>query len=117
MAPLLAAHSGTGAGFRAIADRLVELVALRGVAPERQAAALTALSHYVVGAAIAHAGWNAAERRGASVEAWASTYTAAHPTSASAEWVDAAGHPHPSSLFADGLALVLAGVDAGSFSA
>lgn len=113
VAPLLAAHAGTGPGFRAIADRLVELIGLRGVAPDQQAAALTALSHYVVGAAIAHAGWNSAERAGASVEEWVTTYSTAHPTSASAAWMDAAGRPHPTRLFSDGLALVLAGVDAG----
>ncbi|WP_432942891.1 TetR/AcrR family transcriptional regulator [Kribbella sp. CA-253562] len=110
---LLASHAGLGPNYQAYAERMVGILASAGFKGVHLDAAVSAVFHYVVGAAVTDAAWIATVRRsGLAESAWAEAAgdqlgVGAGALTSYLSREDAAG---PEARFAAGLRVILVGL-------
>jgi AcrR family transcriptional regulator len=107
--PLLVGRLPVGPHALAIRERSLAALTERGFSRELAARAFTTLLHYVVGAAMTHAGSPAPDEATAIREYYRSLDAATYPHVAAA--AEALTHTPPETGFAEGLEIVLDGID------
>lgn len=111
---LLGSHAGLGPNYQAYAERVLEILADAGFTGEGLDAAVSAVFHYVVGAAVADAAWTATIRRsGLSNRDWAAAAgdQLGVGTSVLASYLSRDDLAGPEARFVAGLRAILGGVE------
>ncbi|MFC0627075.1 TetR/AcrR family transcriptional regulator [Kribbella deserti] len=111
---LLGSHAGLGPNYQAYAERILEILAAAGFVGEGLDAAVSAVFHYVVGAAVADAAWTATIRRsGRTQPEWAAAAGDQLGVGASvlASYLSRNDLAGPEARFVAGLRAILGGVE------